>query len=343
MRKIIPVHSVLGSYSVEMIDDMSNIISLIDSPKTLTFIDQNVQELYSELRRDTNISVECIESNKTLHKAEELLQRMLDIGVKSNWHVVIIGGGILQDLAGFCCSIYNRGLSYTYVPTTLLAQADSCIGGKTSINFNGKKNVLGTFYPPKHILINTDFLNTLTSTEYVSGMGEIFKFHILQSIIEEFETALDSRKITDTVYNSLQFKNSILLLDEFDKKERKFLNFGHTFGHALEFTSNNAIPHGIAVIVGSVVSCIISEKIGYTVPNLPIVKSYAQTLVNTGEIKLEREWFDYTQIMEAVKLDKKNTGEIVDVLIDSEPVLTTLTNHTILQESLEETFKLFNI
>lgn len=342
MREVIPVHSALGSYSVQMIDDMSSIIALIDSQQTLTFIDKNVQELYPELRRDTNISVECVESNKTLRKAEELLQRMLDMGVKSNWHVVIIGGGILQDLAGFCCSIYNRGLSYTYVPTTLLAQADSCIGGKTSINFNGKKNVLGTFYPPKHILINTNFLNTLTTTEYISGMGEIFKFHILQNIIKEFETALDSDKISDTVYHSLQYKNSILLLDEFDKKERKFLNFGHTFGHALEFTSNNVIPHGIAVIVGSVVSCIVSNKIDLRVPNLPMITYYAKTLVNTSGIKLEKEWFDYSRIMEAVKLDKKNTGQIVDVLINTGPVLTTLMDDIILQESLLETFELFD-
>lgn len=341
MRKMIPVQSALGAYSVEMISHMSSISAIIDSPRTLTFIDKNVQELYPELHRDANISVECIESNKTLHKAEELLQRMLDMGVKSNWHVVIIGGGILQDLAGFCCSVYNRGLSYTYVPTTLLAQADSCIGGKTSINFNGKKNVLGTFYPPKHILINTDFLNTLSDIEYVSGMGEIFKFHILQNTIDQFDTALDSNKIADTVYNSLHFKNSILLLDEFDKKERKFLNFGHTFGHALEFTSNNAMPHGIAVIVGSVTSCIISEKLGFEVPHLPIIKSYAKTLLTTSHVTLEKNWFDYSQIMEAVKLDKKNTGEIVDVAINSIPVLTTLTNPTILQEALTETFELF--
>ena len=111
----------------------------------------------------------------------------------------------------------------------------------------------------------------------------------------------------------------------------------------MEFTSHNVIPHGIAVIVGSVVSCAISHRMGYRVPHLPLIARHARTLLKTSGVKLEKEWFDYTQIMEAVKLDKKNTGDIIDVLINSEPTLTIVADHIILQESLEETSKLFNI
>lgn len=338
MRPLIPINSVLGDYAVEFTNSFEQIELLIDSPNTLTFIDQNVQNLYPDLYRPSNISVECIESNKTLDMAGILLQKMVEAGVKSNWQVIIIGGGILQDLAGFCCSVYNRGLSYIYVPTTLLAQADSCVGGKTSINFNGKKNIIGTFFPPKKVIINTEFLKTLSQIEYVSGLGEIYKFHILQNKMSEFDSVFVTNKIEDVVYASLLFKNSILLLDEFDKRERKFLNFGHTFGHALEFTSANAIPHGVAVIIGSVVSCIISEKMGYVVRDMSLIREYAGRMLS--EIRLFETWFDYENIIEAVKLDKKNTGKIVDVLIDTQPLLTILEDSGIIQEALKETFEL---
>jgi 3-dehydroquinate synthase len=338
MHKIVQLNSVLGNYTVQFLQDLSTIESLIDKNDVVTFIDSNVQRLYPSLVKESNIVVECIESNKTFAMAEVLLTKMVERNIKSNSTVLVIGGGILQDLVGFCCSVYHRGINYILVPTTLLAQADSCIGGKTSINFNKKKNILGTFFPPKQILIYSGFLDTLEESEYTSGMGEVYKFHILQNKMNEFGFALDKSNIDNTIYHSLLYKKHILDIDEFDKKERKFLNFGHTFGHAIEFTSNNAVPHGIAVIIGSVVSCNIADRMGYSVSNIDLIYAYAKEMLK--DVKLNVEWFSLSSILEAVKLDKKNTGNIIDVLMDTYPILTSLDNLSIVDEALQFTFTL---
>lgn len=337
---MITFRSVLGDYGIEFVSDLSKIESLIDSENTFTFIDENVEQLYPSLYRKANVGVVCIESNKTYEMSAYLLEQMVRMGVKSNSTILVIGGGILQDLVGFCCSVYHRGVKYVLIPTTLLAQADSCIGGKTSINFQRKKNILGTFFPPKKIIIYSGFLNTLKDIEYRSGLGEIYKFHLLQNKMHDFDIALDKSKIDDTIYNALLYKKTILDVDEFDKKERKFLNFGHTFGHALEFTSDNQLPHGIAVILGSVISTIISEKMEYNTPNMQLVYDHAKQLL--AEIPLDKKWFELNAILEAVKLDKKNTGQIVDVLLNDGPVLTSLQDTAIIQQALLQTFELVN-
>lgn len=340
MRQIIPLNSVLGHYDVTFLDNVSPITDIIDTTNTITFIDANVQRLHPHLYRESNIVVECVESNKTFEMSQIILQLMVERGVKTNSTILVIGGGILQDLIGFCCSVYNRGIPYILVPTTLLAQVDSCIGGKTSINFHKKKNILGTFFPPKQILIYSGFLNTLQDIEYTSGLGEIYKFHILQNKMKQFKRALDKSYIDDTIYDGLVFKKTILDIDEFDKKERKFLNFGHTFGHAIEFTSDNMIPHGIGVILGSVTSCIISKELGYSVPDIELIYQHASELLSG--ISLNKNWFAIDKILEAVKLDKKNTGKIVDVLIDNGPILQTLDNLDTIDRALLQTFRLIN-
>lgn len=340
MRKIIPIQSALGDYTVQFAESISDIEVLLDTPNTFTFIDETVQHLYPSLSRATNITVKCIESNKTLEMATVLLQQMMELNIKSNSTILVIGGGILQDVVGFCCSVYHRGVKYILIPTTLLAQADSCVGGKTSINFHKKKNILGTFYPPKQIIICTKFLQTLTESEYISGMGEIFKFHILQNRMESFGRSLDKSHIADVVFESLEYKNNIITVDEFDTKERKFLNFGHTFGHALEFTSENKLPHGIGVILGCVVSCLISRQLEFNVPNLDLILYHTRHMLR--DVELKREWFDINLILEAVKQDKKNTGSIVDVLISEVPILYTINDTFLIETALAETFQLIN-
>lgn len=338
MHDIIKLNSLTGRYQVKFVDELSTIAGMIDKQNTFTVIDKNVERLYPTLYRNNNIVIDCIESNKTIDMANILLEQMVGLGVKSNSTIIVIGGGILQDLVGFCCSIYNRGISYILIPTTLLSQADSCIGGKTSINFKKKKNILGTFFPPKEIIIHTGFLSTLTDLEYMSGMGEIYKFHILQNKMNEFSHAIDKRNIKQTIYNSILYKKSIIEIDEFDKNERKFLNFGHTFAHALEFTSNNQIPHGIAVIIGSVISCGISYRLGYSVPQLDLIYSYANLLLNN--VHVNKIWFSTDSVLEAARMDKKNNnGNIVDILIDNTPLVSFIDNDVV-KDMLLETFKI---
>lgn len=333
MQQILKIQSKYNSYDLEFVDAIDDIVQLTKSENTITIIDKNIFKLYPQLADDSFIQVECIEDNKNLKGVEiildELIKRKANIATK----LIVIGGGILQDLAGYCATIYCRGVEYILIPTTLLAQVDSCIGGKTSLNYKNRKNILGTFYPPSKILICTNFLNTLDNVDYLSGWGEIYKFHILQNKKFEFTD------VAAAIYDGLKYKASILKLDEFDKKERKYLNFGHTFGHALESSSNYEIPHGIAVIIGSMIALRISKKMGYTIENYDSYLFSGEEILKNTAIKLHSDWFDFENLLSIIKSDKKNTGVINMVLINSEPIVQAITDLNLLKESLQETYE----
>lgn len=333
MHKILKIESKYNTYDIEFISSIDHVVQLTKLENTITIIDQNVSKLYPELSDDTFITVICHEEIKNSQGTEIILDELIARKANINTKLIIIGGGILQDLAGYCASIYCRGLEYFLVPTTLLAQADSCIGGKTSLNYKNKKNILGTFYPPAKIFIFTDFINTLTELDYLSGWGEIFKFNILQNKKFEF-TSIDN-----AILEGLNYKSSILKLDEFDKKERKFLNFGHTFGHALESCSNYQIPHGIAVILGCIIALRISKKLKYNVNMFDLYIHEAEIILKKTKISFHPDWFNFQKILSLIQSDKKNTGSINMVLIDNGPVLQVIKNIEILESSLNETYE----
>ena len=302
MYSTLEIQSKINNYSIHFIENLDVIQTLIDQPNTITFIDSNVSRLYPALHRETNIVVECTENVKTLDGTHSIFDNLIERKANIQTRLVVIGGGILQDLIGFCASTYCRGIQYDLVPTTLLSQADSCLGGKTSINVKGKKNILGTFYPPNNIYICTKFLKTLSTLDYCSGLGEVYKFHILENRINQFNIDGD---ITDMIYRGLLFKGDILSRDEFDKGERKYLNFGHTFGHALESTSENIIPHGIAVIIGSMIAVMISKELGYNVSNYDSIIEKGISLIKSNNLSFKQEWFDLDSLLEIIKSDKK--------------------------------------
>lgn len=313
---------------------MDYLIQLSKEKDTLTVIDKNVYNLYPYFTSNT-IQLECIEENKNLSTCINIYKEFINHNIKINHSILAIGGGILQDLIGFCASTYCRGIDYTLIPTTLLSQVDSCVGGKTSLNFESKKNILGTFYPPTKIGICTDFLNTLSKTDKISGFGEVYKFLILQNRIHEFSLQEDIQKI---IFDSLNYKCSILEKDEFDKKERKFLNFGHTFGHSLESCSEYNIPHGIAVILGSMIACNISINMGFVVNNFESIMTLGQQLLSLSEIKLLPKWFDFDNLLSFILSDKKNTGHGLNmILINNEPILHHFNDLSFVRSILEKT------
>ena len=271
-----------------------------------------------------------------MHSTHIIFDNLIERKANIQTRLVVIGGGILQDLVGFCASTYCRGIQYDLVPTTLLSQADSCLGGKTSINVKGKKNILGTFYPPNNIYICTEFLKTLSTLDYCSGLGEIYKFHILENRIAQFDIDGD---INDMIYRGLLFKGDILSRDEFDKGERKYLNFGHTFGHALETTSQNNLPHGIAVILGCMIASRIASKLEYKVPNYNQLLEKGIELINKANIKLEQSWFDLESLLEIVKSDKKSTGKLTMVLSTDHNFLQDIEDIKVVKQALQETYE----
>jgi 3-dehydroquinate synthase len=336
MHNLLNIPSKVNNYTLGFVDSVSEIEDLIDQSNTITIIDHNVSELYPNLNRDNNIVLVCNENSKTLEGTALLISNLINLKVNIKTKLVVIGGGILQDLVGFSASIYARGIEYILVPTTLLAQTDSCVGGKTSINFDSRKNLIGTFYPPISIVICTKFLDTLSPLDYISGLGEIYKFHILQNKTPYFSP---NSNIESMILDSLKYKVDILSRDEFDKGERKFLNFGHTFGHALESTSNHEIPHGVAVILGSMLAVKLSNNLGYKVDNYNCIIEKGIDLIQKTNINFDSKWFDFDSLMEIVKSDKKSTGKLTMVLIDDKPFLENVENVSILKETLKQIYE----
>ena len=222
------------------------------------------------------------------------------------------------------------------IPTTLLAQADSCVGGKTSINFKNRKNILGTFYPPSKILIYSNFTKTLSDLDLLSGFGELYKFCILQNKIQKFNL---NSNLTEMIYEGLKFKLDIISRDEFDRGERKFLNFGHTFGHALETSSGYQIPHGISVIIGSMIACSLSNRLGYTVSDFNVIMQKGTDILKESKITFKEEWFQFDNLIEIVKSDKKSTGKLTMVLINEKPFLHEVKEYDILSKTIKEIYE----
>ena len=218
--------------------------------------------------------VEATEKNKVVDTALDICERITEIPAKRNATLISIGGGIIQDITGFVANVTYRGINWIFVPTTLLAACDSCIGGKTSLNYKKYKNLLGTFYPPDEIHICSEMFHTLTERDFKSGLGEVVKFNImagqngLKNIEDNIDELLkrDDDKLLQFVNSSLLFKKDFIEEDEFDRGVRIHLNFAHTFGHAFETMSHYEIPHGTAVAMGTIVANRISLSYDGSIP-----------------------------------------------------------------------------
>lgn len=253
------VSSSMGSYQVNV---GSNLLvdSISSHDDVLVIVDERLAHVLPEEFKRV-IYIKATEDNKSLEMATPIIIKMRDLGVNRHTHLLAIGGGIIQDIATFCASIYMRGLRWTYLPTTLLGMVDSCIGGKSSINVNGYKNLIGNFYPPSKIVIDLNFTTTLNADALIGGLCEAAKICYARSY-DEFKAYLSDEpslkmsesQVESIVTRSLRAKQWFIEVDEFDQKERLLLNFGHTFGHALEAGTEFRITHGIAVGLGMIVA-----------------------------------------------------------------------------------------
>lgn len=290
-------------------------------------IDANVWELYKDsclqyLKKPEVIILPISEEQKCLETVLEIYDYLIKRSTKRNMTMISIGGGIIQDITGFAASTLYRGINWIFVPTTLLAQADSCIGSKTSLNYKGFKNLIGTFYPPSEIFIDPNFLATLKDIDFYSGLGEVIKLHIMggesniQKIIGLLPkiVARKNEALLTAVYNSLLIKQSYIEEDEFDSGRRNLLNFGHCFGHALETTSNFEIPHGQAVVLGMILANIVARRRGILSDNL---ESFLldKLLLPSLKAKLKKEYFNQQAVISAMQKDKKRTGKDLSLII----------------------------
>ncbi len=206
----------------------------------------------------TVIPIVADEEHKGLDEIPAILKACRDAGLTREGRILAVGGGIIQDISSFVASIYMRGIAWDYIPTTLLAMADSCIGGKSSINVGPYKNLAGTFHPPTSIVIAPSLVSTLSTSQVVSGLCEASKICYAKgsdSFAEYLKLhaayrAGDADALTKLISLSLACKKWFIEIDEFDRKERLLLNFAHSFGHAIESATKYDIEHGVAVGVG---------------------------------------------------------------------------------------------
>lgn len=190
------------------------------------------------------------EENKSLDKLAEIITDMLEQGVGRDWDFVTIGGGMIGDLGGFIASTYMRGLRWLNVPTTLLSQVDSCLGGKTGVNLAEGKNLIGSIYQPHKVFLVSSFLQTLCPLQVKSGWGEIIKYSFIEKDFHP-EVQVDLVPIDDLIHSCLKIKAKYIELDEFDRKgARALLNYGHTLAHGIEKISHYEVAHGEAVVWG---------------------------------------------------------------------------------------------
>lgn len=312
------VKSRSGDYEVIFIDDFAGHFLSQKEDDTFLLIDEKIQEMYSEkisnvFSQEKVFTIQANEDSKTLFKCKDLIQYLIDSGVRKNSVLVAVGGGVVEDIAGFVSTILFRGISWVYYPTTLLAQADSCIGSKSSINFEGYKNLLGSFYPPSVVAIDTSFLNTLPEDQIKSGIGEILHYYILagqedlaRKMMGEYQSLIDSpRKLKQYILPSLDIKKTVIERDELDKGERNIFNYGHTFGHAIETVTSYEINHGQAVTMGMDIANFISMKKGYLDENV-FNRIHKILSKNMPDFKLTEA--NAEAYYKALSKDKKNIG-----------------------------------
>ncbi len=294
--------------------------------RTYALVDRQVAALYPDAFAGTlppeNVRlIEATEPAKSLDALSPHIEWLLGAGFRRDCLLLVVGGGVLQDLSCFVASTLFRGVRWSLIPTTLLAQCDSCIGSKSSINIGHYKNQLGTFYAPHEVLLAFDVLASLPPDEIRSGLGEIIKLHLIAG-----ETAVAALKpklasfdtqpelLREMVWDSLAIKKRFIEEDELDQGIRNLLNYGHTFGHAYESATDYGIPHGISVTLGVLTATFFSSKLGWVSSDYfeglhewltPYYAPYQKTLAAA----------DPERIIAAMRQDKKNTGDTLGCIL----------------------------
>lgn len=266
------------------------------------------QTLAAQCKEGVICAVEMGEPSKSMEVLQTVLQTLLEHGFSRKDCVVAVGGGVVGDLSGFAASVYMRGIDFYNVPTTLLSQVDSSIGGKTAINFGGVKNIVGAFYQPKKVLIDADLLKTLPQRQIANGLAEAIKMALTsdKELFERMEWEDLESNLDEIILRSLYIKKSIVEQDEKEAGLRRILNFGHTVGHGIE-SGGGGIPlyHGECVALGMLPMC--GEKIRPRVLNV----------LQKCDLYRELE-YDWDKLSEAAFHDKKADGDSVTVTLVEE-------------------------
>lgn len=291
-----------------------SIESYIDIDKEYVIItDSNIPVEYieyftSKLKQSIVYTVNAGEKSKSIETAYNIINRMIDDNITRSITIIALGGGMIGDLAGFIASIFMRGVDFIQVPTTLLAQIDSSVGGKTAVNAIKMKNAIGAFKQPKLVLIDPLVLKTLDERQMSSGIAEMVKYGLIadKALFKDLCNKDIFFDIEKYIYKCVSIKANIVLEDEFDYGKRQLLNFGHTIGHAIEQESNYEVLHGEAVAIGMY---IISKGNNYQNDLYNVLKKY--------NLPTEHS-YDKNKLFEYILTDKKVHNNTLNIVLVEE-------------------------
>lgn len=295
--------------------------------KILVFVSKNVVSAQGEIVKSYTdcgitgvVDIEDGEDHKNIHMFEELLEHMMKASIERGDAIAYIGGGTLGDVCGFAASTYKRGVDLLAIPTTLLAQVDSSVGGKNGINFHGIKNLVGTFHQASHVFCDTDFIMNSDPNLVRDSLGEVVKYGLIggPTILEILsqQTSIDhliQDHIEKIIALCLSIKKNVVEVDPFDMGKRKVLNFGHTFGHVIEACYGGKLPHGNAVLLGIMSeSEFYSEYFGLK----DVCTDQVKSLIERYGIKIPHlEGCSPNDVSRYLEHDKKGSGDNITMAV----------------------------
>lgn len=342
-----PIYDIIFDSTFEMLSKVIYDLNISDR-KICVITDSNVadfhlREVLAQIKKNCNnvysFSFEAGEQSKNLSIIEKMYSFLIARHFDRNDVVFALGGGVVGDMTGFLAATYLRGIRFVQIPTSLLAMVDSSIGGKTGVDYNGYKNMVGAFHMPSYVCINPTVLNTLPDRDFISGFAEIIKHSIIKDrnyfdyLKENAEAALkkDYDILTSVIHRSCEIKKSVVEEDPTEKGIRAILNFGHTIGHAIEKYVDFRLMHGECVALGSAASLYISMNRGLVTEKeyelcLDMIASYGLP-VTTSYISYD----DIDNIIDITKNDKKSDNNTIKF------ILTEHIGNAFIDKSVSET------
>jgi 3-dehydroquinate synthase len=296
--------------------DFSYVDKLTDRQQSIFVTDEHISSRYKKwFANRKTVILPPGESFKTQQTVDRVIEQFIEFGADRKTMIVGIGGGVVTDITGYAASVYMRGLSFGFIPSSILSMVDASIGGKNGIDVGPYKNLVGTIRQPRFLLYDTALLRTLPAEEWVNGFAEVIKHAAIKdaALFRELEKnsirayKKDKKALADLIRRNVQIKSTVVRKDEFEKNERKLLNFGHTLGHAVE--NIYRLPHGQAVATGMRAACLISEE---------LVGFKETTRV---EALLDRYGLvsglamDPVKILEVMRLDKKKVQDSISYIV----------------------------
>ena len=296
----LPTSAFSGASSIAIISD--DVVSKLYANK--------MKSRLSKIAKTSVITFPHGEKSKNLRTCSAVASKMSDLGLDRRSVLVALGGGVVGDLGGFVASIFKRGIKYVQAPTTLLAQVDSSIGGKTGVDTDWGKNQLGTFYQPRAIFIDPSTLNTLPRSEVINGLGEMIKSGVIadKSLFCSIEKtlSLNIQNLKPLIPQTCRIKARIVQEDERENNLRSVLNYGHTIGHAIEASANFRLSHGKCVILGMIAEGWIASKLGiFEESDHERQRDLLRRIIKSSGIETT---LDARRILGFAKLDKKSSA-----------------------------------